>query len=201
MSYARKVDGAWTEVVGPFVVGEGLDAIQYPPSWLEGAEPDQLAELGAVAIVEEAPPAPALQALGQALVDVADVPHRRWVLPPVADVRAARRAEVAALRWTRQQTVQWNGRAAQADDATLGRLMAAVMRSQLAGNPAFAIRWKFGDGDFATLGLAEITGYGIAIGTHLQACYDREAELVAAINAAATPEAVCAIDVARGWPA
>ena len=201
MAFARLVAGTWTEVTGPFTVGDGDDAIQYPVGWLDGASADELAAFGAIAIVEEPAPAAALALLGPVLLDVDGVPHRRWAIPPVADVRAARHAELADYRWHRQQKVKWRGRVAAADDVTLGRLMAAVLRAQLAGDTGFTIRWKFDDGDRDTLSLADVIAYGTAIGTSLQACYDREEELAAVIAAAPTPAAVAAVDITGGWPA
>lgn len=201
MAYAIKRDGAWIELSGSFTAGEGHASISYPDGWLENATPEQRAEIGAAEIVEEPPVATSLQLLGQEVVDVAGVPHRRWVTPPAADVRVARRAELAAVRWNKQQTVKWQGRIAQADDTTLGRLMAAVLRAQLAQDPTFSIRWKFGDDDFAALSIADVTSYGTAIGNHLQACYDREAQLATAIGAAGDAAAVAAIDLTAGWPA
>jgi hypothetical protein len=201
MPYARNVDGAWIEVAAAFTVGVGDDAIQYPPMWLEAITAKERADLGAVEIVEEPPVAAPLQLLGQELVDVGGVPHRRWVLPPAADVRAACRAQLAAIRWDRQQTMKWRGRVVASDDTTTGRIMAAVMRAQITGDQAATVQWKFGDADFDTLTVADLTAYGMAIGAHLQGCYDREAELVAAIGAAGDATAVAAIDLGAGWPA
>jgi hypothetical protein len=201
MAYARLIAGTWTEVAGPFTVGEGDDAIQYPAGWLDGASADELEAFGAVAIAEEPDVAPCLRLLGQTLVDVDGVPHRRWVLPPAADVRAARRAEVAALRWDKQQTVKWRGRVALADDTTTGRIVAAVMQAQVTQDTTLVVHWKFGDTDFADLTLPDLIDYGKAIGVHLQGCFQREAELVAAIAAAPDSPAIAAIDITGGWPA
>ena len=201
MAFARLVAGTWVEVAGPFAVGEGADAVQYPAGWLDSATPEQRDELGAVAIVDEPAPADGYKLTGQALVDVDGVPHRRWVEPPIGDVRAACRAQVALICWDKQQSMKWRGRVVQADDTTLGRLMAAVMRAQLANDPGFSIRWKFGDNDFDTLTLPDVISYGTAIGTHLQACYDREAELIDAITKAVGVAALAAIDLTGGWPA
>ncbi|WP_419827652.1 DUF4376 domain-containing protein [Sphingomonas sp.] len=201
MQFARKVAGSWEELVDGFTVGTGDDAIQYPPTWAVGASAEQLAALGIAAIVDEPDVAPCLRLLGKTLVDVAGVPHRRWVTPPAADVRTARRAEVAALRWDEQQTVKWRGRVALADDTTMGRIVAAVMQAQVTQDTALVVHWKFGDSDFADLTFADLIAYGTAIGAHLQGCFQREAELVAAIAAAPDAAAIAAIDISGGWPA
>ena len=201
MAYARLVAGTWIEAAGPFTVGDGAEAIQYPAGWLDSATPEQREELGVVAIVDDPSPADALKLAGPTLVDVDGVPHRRWVVPAIGDVRVALRAQVAAIRWAQQQSMKWRGRIVQADDTTLGRLMAAVIRAQLANDPTFSIRWKFGDNDFDTLTLPDVISYGTAIGSHLQACYDHEAELVAAVTSAVGAATVAAIDITSGWPA
>ena len=201
MAFARMIAGAWVEVAGPFTVGAGDHAIQYPPGWLDNASPAERAALGAVETVEELAPADSMRLLGQQLVDVEGVPHRRWVMPATNDVRAARRRELSAVRWTRQQTMKWRGRVVASDDTTTGRIMAAVMRAQVTGDQSAMVQWKFGDDDFDTLTLTDLTAYGMAIGAHLQGCYDREVELVADIAAAGAYAAIAAIDLASGWPA
>ena len=200
-SYARMIAGNWVEVTGPFTVGDGQVAVQYPATWLDGITAQERVALGAVGIVEELPPAASMQLLGQQLVDVDGVPHRRWVMPPMSDVRGARRTDLAAERWRRQQVMKWRGRVVASDDTTTGRIMAAVMRAQITGDQGATVQWKFGDNDFDTLTLADLTAYGMAIGVHLQGCYDREAELVDALAGAASYAAITAVDLASGWPA
>jgi hypothetical protein len=201
MTYARLIAGTWIEVAGSFTVGDSEDAVQYPAGWLDGATPEQLAELGVVEIVDDPAPADALKLTGQTLVDVGGVPHRQWVVPAIGDIRIELRRQLAAIRWDQQQTMKWRGRVVASDDTTLGRIMAAVMQSQLTQDQTTTVQWKFGDNDFATLTLADLTAYGMAIGAHLQACYDREAELVDAINSTVGVVNVTAIDLTGGWPA
>ena len=198
MAYARMVAGVWQDMSLGFAAGDADDAVQYPAGWIDGAEDDERKALGAVAIVEDPAPATSQQLLGQELVDVGGVPHRSWVLPPVEQTRTARLAELAALRWDKQQIVAWNGRSVPADDVTTGRIVASIVRAQVAGGAGFPIRWKLGDSDFVDLSLADLTGYGIAIGAHLQACYDHEADLAAQVAASADPTS---IDITAGWPA
>ena len=201
MAFARKVGDFWQEVTDGFTVGRGAAAIQYPPGWLDSASPEERAALGAVEIVEELPPADSMRLLGQQIADVAGVPHRRWVMPATNDVREARRRELASIRWDRQQAMKWRGRVVAADDTTLGRIMAAVFQAQLTGDQAATVQWKFGDNDFDTLTLTDLTAYGVAIGAHMQGCFAREAELVDAITRAASYADIAAVDLASGWPA
>ena len=200
MAFARKVGDSWAEVADAFTVRQGSTVVQYPVGWLDGVTVEERAALGAVEIVEELPPAASLQLLGQQIADVDGVPHRRWVMPPMSDVRAARRADLAAERWKRQQVMKWRGRVVASDDTTTGRIMAAVMRAQITGDQGATVQWKFGDNDFDTLTLADLTAYGMAIGRHMQGCYDREAELVTALAGAASYAAIGAVDLTSGWP-
>ena len=196
--FARMIDGAWSLVDEAFIAGEGDDAIQYPAGWLDGADDAQRAAVGAVAIVDE--PDPATPISGREIVDVGGVPHRRAIAVALEQLRADRLAALAATRWTQSQTVIWNGRTAPADDVTTGRIVAALMRAQLAGGAGFPIRWKLGETDFVDLSVADLTAYGMAIGAHLQACFDREAMLAGSIAAAADVASLVTIDIATGWP-
>jgi hypothetical protein len=45
-----------------------------------------------------------------------------------------------------------------------------------------------------------VTAVAMAVRAHVQACFDREAELKAQIEAAATPEEISAVDIGAGWP-
>ena len=78
------------------------------------------------------------------------------------------------------------------DDVSQTRFAGAAVSAML--DPDYAVRWKTGDGSFRLLSGAEIIGIASAVRAHVQACYDREADLLAALDAgeAVVPEA--------GWP-
>jgi hypothetical protein len=191
MAYAQLINGVWIE--------NGV----FSPGWIAASSPQVLANAGLVEIVEDVQPAPAGAIfVGTQLVDVGGAPAR-WGVYDVLDLevyRAQRLAELAALRWSKQQFVSFMGRQAPADDVTLGRVMAAVMRAQIAQNPNADVRWKFGENDFVTLTVGDITNYGMVIGTQMRACFDNEDVLSAAIAEAADTQSLAEINLETGWP-
>jgi hypothetical protein len=56
------------------------------------------------------------------------------------------------------------------------------------------------DGTFVALDAQAITAVAMAVRAHVQACFDREAELKAWIEAASMAEEIAAIDLNTGWP-
>ena len=56
------------------------------------------------------------------------------------------------------------------------------------------------DGTFVTLDAAAIAAVAMAVRAHVQACFDREAEMKAQIELAITAEEIAAIDLNTGWP-
>ena len=129
-----------------------------------------------------------------------------WVIltpasPDMAALRQAAIDDIAAQRWQATQSFSYDGVVAPADPA-LGAVVGFVVGAQISP-PAGPSTWKLAAGEFRSWTLADVTAYGIAIRTHIQACFDREASLVAEVEAASTPASVAAIvDQARaGWPA
>ena len=57
-------------------------------------------------------------------------------------------------------------------------------------------RWKLTDGTFITANAEVITGMATAIRKHIQACFDREAELVGQVETAKTAKKLAAIEIA-----
>lgn len=82
------------------------------------------------------------------------------------------------------------------DHTTRATLTAAYVKAK--ENPAYTVRWKAGPGVFVTLDADTIIAMADAVAAHVQACFDREDELSAAILAAEDPASV---DINTGWPA
>jgi hypothetical protein len=78
------------------------------------------------------------------------------------------------------------------DDVSQTRFAGAAVSAML--DPDYAVRWKTGDGSFRLLSGAEIIGIATAVRAHVQACYDREADLLAALDAGEP------VDPDAGWP-
>jgi len=121
-------------------------------------------------------------------------------LAGMADAKAARKAALADRRWraeTGGATVA--GMEIPTDAATQAKLTAAAVAALI--DPAYSVNWKVATGDFVALDHDQVIALAQGARAHVQGCFDREAALAAQIDAAATPEALAAIDIEAGWPA
>jgi len=78
------------------------------------------------------------------------------------------------------------------DDLTQQRITGAALAASI--DPSTTVRWKLPDDTFVTLDAAQTIGIAQGIGSHIQACFDREAELLDALNAGEP------FDIGAGWP-
>lgn len=108
-------------------------------------------------------------------------PARRSVDQALANLKAARDAAIA-------RGIEVDGLRLQTDDLSQSRLTAAALAARL--DPALPLRWKLATGDFVALSAPQIIALALAVRAHVQACFDREADLAAQIRAAADPAAV-----------
>lgn len=81
------------------------------------------------------------------------------------------------------------------DDTAQSRLTGAALTASL--DPAYVLTWKGMDGAFVTLSGVQIMAVAAAVRAHVQACFDREAALVAEISTALDP---LSINIESGWP-
>jgi hypothetical protein len=107
-----------------------------------------------------------------------------------------RLAALAALRWQKSQTFTYDGVAAAPADSALAAVTGFVVAAQIAP-PEGATVWKLGQNEFRLWTFEQVVAYGIAIRTHIQACFDREEALTALIVMAEEPGSV---DITSGWP-
>lgn len=109
------------------------------------------------------------------------------------------RADLANLRW-RHETggVTVGGAIIRTDRESQGLVNGGY--AMALRYPDRPIRFK-GDGGFVMLSAAQMIAIGDAVGTHVQMCFAHEGDLDDAIDAAATPAALAAIDIESGWPA
>ncbi|MBQ9526257.1 MAG: DUF4376 domain-containing protein [Fretibacterium sp.] len=108
--------------------------------------------------------------------------------PTLEELKAQKREEIAAARY-----------AAEVAGVTVGNMkirtdresQALITGAALAAmdNPEYTCRWKTEEG-FVTLDAATVLSVARTVRAHVQACFDREAELAAQIDAAATAEDV-----------
>jgi hypothetical protein len=123
----------------------------------------------------------------------------RTALPTLDELRARKLSELAALRWERETGgTTFNGMPVATDAVSQTKYIGAVVGAQI--DPNAVINWKMADGAFVTLDAQAITAVAMAVRAHVQACFDREAELNVQIEAAATPEEISAVDIGAGWP-
>jgi len=85
-----------------------------------------------------------------------------------------------------------NGISLAADDLSQQRIAAAALSAQI--DSTTMVNWKLPDGTFTTLDAAQIIAIAQAVRAHVQACFDREAELLDAMMSGA------AYDIEAGWP-
>lgn len=78
------------------------------------------------------------------------------------------------------------------DDLSQNRITGAALAATM--DPATTVKWKTPNGSFVMLDAAAIITIAQAIRAHVQACFDREADLQAAL-AAGEP-----YDLDDGWP-
>lgn len=121
---------------------------------------------------------------------------RTEVPAPVMSQAKALKA-LADRRWWKTQTFIYDGVETQADGA-IAVVNATLALRQRRGVPSdYPQTWKLGASEFRQWDEAQIEAFGFAIADHIQACFEREAELTALIIAAEDPSSV---DTSTGWP-
>lgn len=113
-------------------------------------------------------------------------------VPTLDELKAAKRAEIAAARYADETggcTV--DGVTIATDRGSQALLTAAVVSARL--DLEFKTRWKCADGRFVTLDAMQLRAIGDAVIAHVEACFAREGDLYELIDAAETPEDLTAI--------
>jgi hypothetical protein len=111
---------------------------------------------------------------------------------------AARKSELAAIRYAKEVGgIVVGGAPVATDRETQAKLIAARILAK--ENAGYTVNWKTPAG-FVSLDAATIISVADAVAAHIQACFDREAVLSAAIDNAADAAARAAIDLTAGWP-
>lgn len=122
-----------------------------------------------------------------------------WTAEEIAEHEAARRAEVAQQIAARRYDAETAGITVNGLQIDTGRdsqalITGATVQAML--DPAYSLRWKNPAG-FVDLTAEQIIGVATAARAHVQACFDREAELLEALEAGTfAPEMLD-----QGWPA
>ena len=152
----------------------------------------QLVELNIYPVDEIKPPLTWTQYYGAPEITVTD--GRATATYPVLDyspeevagileaAKAAKRAEIASARFE-AETAGING--IRTDRESQSLITGAALKAMQDGE--YSCKWKTESG-FVELTALQIVGIADIIRSHVQACFDREAELVALIEAAESPD-------------
>ena len=121
--------------------------------------------------------------------------------PPLAGAKAVKLAALANERWGRTQAFSYDGETDVPADPALSVITSLAVADQIMPSGGATRTFKLkSPAVFREWTVAEIVAYGMAIGVHVQACFDREKALAAEIQAAADHAALDAIDITAGWP-
>jgi hypothetical protein len=157
----------------------------------------ELAELGVYPCDEVKPPLEWTQHHGTPEITVTD--GRATATYPVVDysadevagileaAKAAKRTEIANARFV-AETAGING--IKTDRESQALITGAALQAVV--DPDYTCRWKTESG-FVELDSLQIKAIAQAVRAHVQGCFDREAELVALIEAAESPEDLAGI--------
>ena len=107
---------------------------------------------------------------------------------PLEYERGKKLRELAERRWKEETggiTVQ--GMALDTSRESQALITGAALQATV--DPDYSCRWKTAQG-FVSLTAGQILAIAGAVRAHVQACFDKEAELAGRIDAAGTPEAV-----------
>jgi len=85
-----------------------------------------------------------------------------------------------------------NGMTVATDDLSQQRITGAALAATV--DDTTTVKWKLPDDTFVTLDATQIIGIAQGVRAHVQACFDREAELLDALAAGT------AYDIEAGWP-
>lgn len=108
--------------------------------------------------------------------------------PTLDELKAAKRAEVAAARYAAEISgITLNDVSIRTDRESQALITGAALAASHDEN--YSVTWKAKNG-FVTLTAAQIIAVAQAVRAHVEACFDREAELQTAIEAAESAEAL-----------
>ncbi len=102
--------------------------------------------------------------------------------------------QIADRRWKEETSgFVFNGVHIETDRTAVAMVAGAALAASL--DPEYSVRWKSANG-FVTLNAEQILAMAQAIRLHVQACFDREADLLDAINAGTYETEM----LDTGWP-
>jgi hypothetical protein len=116
-------------------------------------------------------------------------------ITPEMDLARAKEAKGHELSWRRDKAIDggmdFNGLSLATDAESRGFITGAAVQAQI--DPDYTCKWKAG-GQFVTLDASAILAAAVAVRVHVQDQFDREADLLAQVDAAETVDAVKAVN-------
>ncbi len=120
-------------------------------------------------------------------------------VPTFEGLKEKKLADLANVRWQKETGgTTYNSMSLATDSESQTKYVGAVVAAQL--SPLISLQWKLADGTFVTLDATAITEIAMAVRAHIQACFDREAQLLAEIETSTNKTELDAIDINVGWP-
>lgn len=126
--------------------------------------------------------------------------ERAASIPTLDELKATKTKALADYRWQRTQIMNYDGETDVPADPALSVITSIAVGEQFAPSNGATRTFKLKANVFRTWNVTQIVTYGIAIGNHVQACFNREKALYAQVQAAADESALNAIDITVGWP-
>lgn len=158
------------------------EGVNYPAEWLRALTPTERQAFGLEPVAEPVP-----------------FDGRYYFGPgqprPLADVKAARLADLAALRFARETGGTGGFRT---DRESQSLIVGAALAATL--DPGYTVEWKSSAG-WVTLNATQLLAAAQIVRAHVQACFSNERALGTTIEEADDLQAVLAIDLGQGWPA
>lgn len=121
-------------------------------------------------------------------------------IPTLDELKVTKTKLLADYRWQRTQVMNYDGETDVPADPALSVITSIAVGEQFAPSNGATRTFKLKANVFRTWNVSQIVTYGIAIGNHVQACFNREKALYAQVQAAADEAALNAIDITVGWP-
>ena len=106
--------------------------------------------------------------------------------------KEVKKAEIAAARYSAEIVgIEYEGNLIATDRDSQALITGAALAATL--DSAYTLRWKMENGEFIQLTSSQIIAIAQAVRRHVQECFDKEATLVAQVEAATDKTALSAI--------
>ncbi len=145
-----------------------------------------LAEYGAAPFVQVEPPTVELPYVVQEAAPVEDEDGawvQQWeiIAPTVAELAEFKKQEMAAARWTAQNSGITVGNL-NIDSSNDTALYLREVSNKMAENPGMTLKWKTKNGNFVSVNKQQVDAVGDEIFTHVQGCFATEEDRIAEID-------------------